>query len=67
MSQKSQFDRVQKIENENKNLTRASLFQSSEDTKHEIFLCDFINELCVFSNIEANKFKFSKERKVFYI
>ena len=36
---KSQFDLVKKIKNENKKRTRASLFQSSEDGKQEIFLC----------------------------
>ena len=36
LSQKSQFD-LEKIKN--KNRTRASLFQSTEDGKQEIFLC----------------------------
>ena len=36
-SQKSQFDLVEKIKNKNKNRTRASRFQSSEDGKQEIF------------------------------
>ena len=35
LSQKSQFDFVETIENKNKNRTRASLFQSSEDGKQE--------------------------------
>ena len=35
LSQKSQFDLVEKIKNKNKNRTRASLFQSSEDGKQE--------------------------------
>ena len=39
LSQKSQFDLVEKIKNKNKKRTRASLFQSSEDGKQEIFLC----------------------------
>ena len=46
LSQKSQFDLVEKIKN--KKRTRASLFQSSEDRKQEIFLCGLnqsINEL----------------------
>ena len=37
LSQKSQFDLVENINNKNKNRTRASLFQSSEDGKQEIF------------------------------
>ena len=37
LSQKSQCDRVEKLENKNKNRTRASLFQSSEDAKQEFF------------------------------
>ena len=36
LSQKSQFDLVEKIKNKNKKRTRASLFQSSEDKKQEI-------------------------------
>ena len=36
LSQKSQFDLVEKIKN--KNRTRASLFQSSEDRKQEFFM-----------------------------
>ena len=36
--QKSQFDLAEKIKNKNKNRTRASLFKSSEDGKHEICL-----------------------------
>ena len=39
LSQTSQFDLVEKIKNKNKNRTRASLFQSTEDGKQEIFLC----------------------------
>ena len=39
LSQKSQFDLAEKIQNKNKKRTRASLFQSSEDGKQEIFLC----------------------------
>ena len=35
----SQVDLVEKIKNENKNRTRASLFLSSEDGKQEFFLC----------------------------
>ena len=35
--QKSRFDLVEKIKNEYKNRTRASLFQSSEDRKREFF------------------------------
>ena len=38
LSQKSQFDLLEKIKNKNKNRTRASLFQSSEYGKQEIFL-----------------------------
>ena len=38
LSQKSQFD-LEKIKNKNKNCTRTSLFQSTEDGKQEIFLC----------------------------
>ena len=37
LSQKSRFDFVEEIKNENKNRTRAPLFQSSEDGKQEIF------------------------------
>ena len=37
LSQKSPFDLAEKIENENKKRTRASLFQSREDGKQEIF------------------------------
>ena len=39
MSQKSQFGLVEKIKDENKKRTRASLFRSSEDGTKEIFLC----------------------------
>ena len=39
LSQKSQFDLVEKIENKNEKCMRASLFQSSEDGKQENFLC----------------------------
>ena len=35
LSQKSQFKLMEKIKNKNKNRTRASLFQSSEDGKQE--------------------------------
>ena len=35
LSQKSQFDHVEKIKDKNKKRTRASLFQSSEDGKQE--------------------------------
>ena len=35
LSQKSQFDPVEKIENKNKKRTRASLSQSLEDGKQE--------------------------------
>ena len=35
LSQKSQFDLVEKIRNKNKKRTRASLFQSSKDGKQE--------------------------------
>ena len=35
LSQKSQFDPVEKIKNKNKKRTRASLFQPSEDGKQE--------------------------------
>ena len=38
LSQKSRFDLVERIKNENKNRTRASLFQSSEDGKQEFFM-----------------------------
>ena len=38
LSQKSQFDPLEKIKNKNKNRTRASLFQSSEDGKQEFFM-----------------------------
>ena len=40
LSEKSQFELVEKIKNENKNKnrTRASPFQFSEDGKQEIFL-----------------------------
>ena len=37
LSQKPQFDFVEKIKNKNKKRTRASLFQSSEDGKQEIY------------------------------
>ena len=37
LSQRSQFDLVEKIENKNKKRTRESLFQSSEDGKQEIY------------------------------
>ena len=37
LSKKYQFDLVEKIENKNKKRTRALLFQSSEDGKHETF------------------------------
>ena len=37
LSQKSQFDLVEKIKNKNKKRTRASLFLSSEDGKQEIY------------------------------
>ena len=37
LSQKSKFDLVEKIQNENKNCTHASLFQSLEDGKQEFF------------------------------
>ena len=37
LSQKSQFDLVEKIKNKNKKPTRTSLFQSSEDGKREFF------------------------------
>ena len=37
LSQKSQFDLVEKIKNENKNRTLASLFKPSEDGKQEFF------------------------------
>ena len=37
MSQKSQFDLVEKIKNKNKKRTHASLFQFSEDGKQEIY------------------------------
>ena len=36
---KISFDLVEKIKNNNKNRTRASLFQSSEDGKQKKFLC----------------------------
>ena len=39
LSQKSHLDLVEKIKYKNKNRTRASLFQSSEDGKQEKFLC----------------------------
>ena len=39
LSQIPQFDLVEKIKDKNKKRTRASLFQSSEDGKQEIFLC----------------------------
>ena len=38
LSQKSRFDLVERIKNENKNRTRASLFQSSVDGKQKIFM-----------------------------
>ena len=38
LSQKSQFDLVEKIKNENKQRTRASLSQSLEDGKQKKFL-----------------------------
>ena len=37
LSQKSQFQLVEKIKNKNKKRMRASLFQSSEDGKQENF------------------------------
>ena len=37
LSQKSQFDLIEKVKNKNKKRTRASLFRSSEDRKQEIF------------------------------
>ena len=37
LSQKSQFDLIEKIENKNKKHMRGSLFQSSEDWKQEFF------------------------------
>ena len=37
LSQKPQFEREEKIKNKNKKRTRASLFQSSEDGKQEIY------------------------------
>ena len=37
LSQKSQFDIVEKIKNKNKNRTRASPFQSPDDGKQEYF------------------------------
>ena len=39
LSQKSQFHIVEKIKNKNKKRTRASLFQSTEDGKQDIFSC----------------------------
>ena len=39
LSQKSQFDLVEKIKNKDKKRTRASLSQSSEDGKQEKNLC----------------------------
>ena len=42
LSQKSQFDLVEKIKNKSKKLTRAPLFQSSEDGKQEFFLSGLI-------------------------
>ena len=35
LSQKSQFDLIEKIKNKNKKRTRASFFQSSEDGEQE--------------------------------
>ena len=43
---KSQFDRVQKVKNKYKNLTRASLFQSSEDGKQEFFMWPKLLPIC---------------------
>ena len=37
LSQKSWVDPVEKLKNKNKNRTRASLFQFSEDGKQEIY------------------------------
>ena len=37
LSQKSEVDPVEKIKNKNKNRTRASVFQFSEDGKQEIY------------------------------
>ena len=37
LSEKSQFKPEEKIKNKNKNRTRASIFQSSEDEKQETF------------------------------
>ena len=37
LSQKPQFDLVEKIKNKNKNCTRASMFHSSEDGKQNLF------------------------------
>ena len=42
LSQKSQFDPVEKIKNINKYRTCASLFQSLEGGKQDIFLCGLI-------------------------
>ena len=38
LSQKSQFQLLEMIKNENKKRTRASVFQSSEDGKQENFM-----------------------------
>ena len=38
LSQKFQFDLVEKIKNKDKKRTRASVFQSSEDGKQENFM-----------------------------
>ena len=42
LSKKSQSELVEKIKNKDKNFTRASLFQFSEDGKQEFFLCGLI-------------------------
>ena len=50
LSQKSQFDLVEKIKDKNKKRTRASLFQSSEDGKQEIYFMWPYKEKILFTN-----------------
>ena len=60
LSQKSQFDLVEKMKN--KNRTHASLFQSSEDGKQEFFLCGLI---CVRFTSPSNKTLTSQMLSIF--
>ena len=53
LSQKYQFDLVEKVKNKNKSRTRASLFQSSEDGKQEYFLCGL--KMCSYAVHDSSK------------